>query len=74
MGRPLGRKNFGPLGSTSKTSGYPDSGDGRDQHGNDTTSAAANRHKGYNIPVYKARVASGAAMDVADEGTANLYI
>jgi len=72
MGRPLKRKNFGPLGSTSKTSGYPDTGDGRDQHGIDTTGLVA-KEKGYNIPVYKARI-TGADMDVANGGASDLYI
>lgn len=78
MGRPLGRKNFGPLSGTAKTTiggvVQPDSGDGRNQIGIDTTSASTARHKGYNIPVYKARIA-GADMDVADGGAnPNLYI
>jgi hypothetical protein len=73
MGRPLGRKNFGPLGSTTSTSGYPDSGDGRDQRGVNTTSATTDRQKGYNIPVYKARIA-GKDMDVQSAGAENLYI
>jgi hypothetical protein len=73
MGRPLGRKNFGPLGSTSSTTGYPDSGDGRDQRGVDTTSASTDRQKGYNIPVYKARIPGG-EMDVQSAGAENLYI
>jgi hypothetical protein len=73
MGRPLQRKNFGPLDSTTSTSGYPDTGDGRDEHGYNTTSNPDYR-KGYNIPVYKARVATGAAMDVGDGGDSNLYI
>lgn len=72
MGRPLKRKNFGPLGSTTNTSGYPDTGDGRDQHSYNTTSLAA-KEKGYNIPVYKARI-DGAEMDVADGAASNLYI
>tara|TARA_B110000503_G_scaffold137376_1_gene221480 strand:+ start:4851 stop:5330 length:480 start_codon:yes stop_codon:yes gene_type:complete len=72
MGRPLKRKNFGPLGSTTSTTGYPDTGDGRDQHGIDTTSLAT-KEKGYNIPVYKARIV-GAEMDIADGAASNLFI
>jgi len=73
MGRPLGKKNFGPLGSTTSTSGYPDTGDGRNIHGFNTTSASTDRQKGYNIPVYKARI-SGADMDTAEGAGDNLYI
>ena len=74
MGRPLGKKNFGPLGSTTSTSGYPDTGDGRNIHGFDTTSASTDRQKGYNIPVYKAKVSSTATVDVQDDGANNCYI
>ena len=78
MGRPLGRKNFGPLGSTSKStiSGVvqEDSGDGRNERGNNTTSATLERHRGYNIPVYKAKVSSTAAVDIQDDGANNCYI
>jgi len=74
MGRPLGKKNFGPLGSTTSTSGYPDTGDGRNIHGFDTTSASTDRQKGYNIPVYKAKVSSTAAVDVQDDGPNSCYI
>jgi hypothetical protein len=77
MGRPLGRKNFGPLGSTSKSTiggvAQEDSGDGRDQRGVDTTSASTDRQKGYNIPVYKARVSSD-PMDVNEGAGNNPYI
>jgi len=76
MGRPLKRKNFGPLDSTTSTTGYPDTGDGRNQHGFDTTSASTDREKGYNIPVWKARVgaaADGFDMDVAETDN-DLYI
>ena len=55
MGRPLGKKNFGPLGSTTSTTGYPDTGDGRNIHGTNTTSATELRQRGYNIPVYQAQ-------------------
>lgn len=74
MGRPLQRKNFGPLDSTSSTSGYPDTGDGRDEHGYNTTSNPQDNRQGYNIPVYKARVATGAAMDVNEGAGNNPYI
>lgn len=76
MGRPLKRKNFGPLDSTDNTTGYPDSGDGRDQRGVDTTTTTVAREKGYNIPVWKARVgtvADGVDMDVAETDN-SLYI
>ena len=74
MGRPLGKKNFGPLGSTTSTSGYPDTGDGRNVHGTNTTSATELRQRGYNIPVYKARVSSTADMDVQEGGASACYI
>jgi hypothetical protein len=78
MGRPLGRKNFGPLSGTAKSTVdgvvQPDSGDGRDQRGVNTTSASTDRQKGYNIPVYKARVSDTADMDVQSAGAENLYI
>ena len=74
MGRPLGKKNFGPLGSTTSTSGYPDTGDGRNIHGFDTTSASTARQKGYNIPVYKAKVSATAEVDIQDGGASNCYI
>ena len=74
MGRPLGKKNFGPLGSTTSTSGYPDTGDGRNVHGTNTTSATELRQRGYNIPVYKARVSSTADMDVNEGAGDNVYI
>jgi hypothetical protein len=77
MGRPLGRKNFGPLGSTSKSTiagvVQEDSGDGRNERGNNTTSASTDRQKGYNIPVYKARVSSD-PMDVNEGAGNNPYI
>jgi len=73
MGRPLGKKNFGPLGSTSSTSGYPDTGDGRDIHGYNTSSSSDVKHTGYNIPVYKARM-QNSVMDVQADGANNLYI
>ena len=76
MGRPLKRKNFGPLDSTTSTTGYPDTGDGRDQKGTNTTTTTISREKGYNIPVWKARVgaaADGVDMDVAETNN-DLYI
>lgn len=73
MGRPLQRKNFGPLGSTSSTTGYPDTGDGRDEHGNNISSSSVNYRQGFNIPVYKARVSSD-PMDVNEGAGNNPYI
>jgi hypothetical protein len=62
MGRPLPRKLFGPTDTTSPYSGSTWSADGSDPQGRDHTSNSAAAKKGYNIPVYKARIA-GEAMD-----------
>lgn len=78
MGRPLGRKNFGPLSGTSKTTiagvVQEDTGDGRNERANDTTSATLERHRGYNIPVYKAKVSTTAEVDIQETGANNCYI
>jgi hypothetical protein len=74
MGRPLAKKNFGPLGSTTGTPGFPDTGDGRNIRGVNTSTVAELRQRGFNIPVYKARVSATADMDVQDTGANNLYI
>jgi hypothetical protein len=77
MGRPLNKRFFGPL---SGTTGTP-SGDGRDQHGTDITGGSySNKQKGYNIPVYKARIPGGTlasptyAMDVGGDAGNLPYI
>jgi hypothetical protein len=68
MGRPLPRKSFGPTDATTPASGDTWSADGEDPQGRTLTSQAQNWNKGYNIPVYKARI-TGQPMDTMDAGS-----
>jgi hypothetical protein len=68
MGRPLPRKVFGPTDATLPLSGDRWSADGKDPQERNLTTEAANWNKGYNIPVYKARIA-GQPMDSMDTGS-----
>ena len=68
MGRPLPRKVFGPTDSTVPASTEDWSADGKDPQDRDLTTQAADWNKGYNIPVYKARIV-GHPMDTMDTGS-----
>jgi len=68
MGRPLPRKLFGPTDATAPVSGDTWSADGEDPQGRDLTTQTALWNKGYNIPVYKARI-TGQPMDTQGTGS-----
>lgn len=78
MGRPINKKYFGPL---TGSSGTP-SGDGYTQAGQNisNTSNYTEKRRGFNIPVYKARIPGGSLasptydMDVGGDASTTPYI
>ena len=70
MGRPINKRYFGPLDGAGLASA-----DGKDQAGNTLTSTSlySEKKRGYNIPVYKARVPGG-EMDVGGDAASSPYI
>ena len=61
MGRPINKRYFGRLEATSPKDPTNPTIDGKDQTGRTLTSASLYtlKGRGYNIPVYKARVVGG---------------
>jgi len=73
MGRPLSRKYFG---SQNASDAADPTQDGKDIHGNTTTSAVAPKlnENGWNLPVHAAYIEGGAPQGGDDAPNADLYI